>query len=166
MGFLFGSLGSVLSHSTIRIESNCPCLHGLLRISPQVLYVLLGLHHFPWTIECFKLCLLLAKFPVLQLIRWYYHFHRSNLCINQMEAALLQVISEAEVSGLFGKVLESGLLQGILLFACYILWKELKEERKKNDILTDKVITNNITTQEQLKDIIELVKSKNNGSVN
>lgn len=69
-------------------------------------------------------------------------------------------------AGLLGEVMKSGLLQGVLLFGCYTLWRELKAERAKNDILTDKVITNNITTQEQLKDIIELVKSKNHGSVN
>ena len=77
-----------------------------------------------------------------------------------MEATLLQVISELEMSGLFGKILDSGLLQGVLLFGCYTLWNALKDERKKNDQLTEKIITNNITMQEQLKDIIEILKSK------
>jgi len=88
-----------------------------------------------------------------------------------MDASLLFQISvilqiAMDGSGLLGEVMKSGLLQGVLLFACYTLWRELKAERAKNDILTDKVITNNITTQEQLKDIIELVKSKNHGIVN
>lgn len=83
---------------------------------------------------------------------------------------LFQIMSILQVAldeaGLFGKVLESGLLQAILLFGCYTLWRELKSERAKNDILTDKVITNNITMQEQLKDLIDHIKNKAHGSNN
>jgi hypothetical protein len=81
----------------------------------------------------------------------------------QMMTVLQIAIDEA---GLLGEVMKSGLLQGVLLFGCYTLWRELKSERSKNDIMTDKVITNNITMQEQLKDLIELIKSKNHGSIN
>lgn len=81
----------------------------------------------------------------------------------QIMTVLQIAIDEA---GLLGEVMKSGLLQGILLFGCYTLWRELKSERAKNDILTDKVITNNITMQEQLKDLIDLIKSKNHGNVN
>lgn len=88
-----------------------------------------------------------------------------------MDANLLfQIMTVLQIAideaGLLGEVMKSGLLQGILLFGCYTLWRELKSERAKNDILTDKVITNNITMQEQLKDLIDLIKSKNHGNVN
>lgn len=88
-----------------------------------------------------------------------------------MDANLLfQIMTLLQVAfdeaGLLGEVMKSGLLQGVLLFGCYTLWRELKAERGKNDILTDKVITNNITMQEQLKDLIDLIKSKQNGNAN
>lgn len=77
-----------------------------------------------------------------------------------MEANVLQILSDLESSGIFSKVLESGLLQAVLLFGCYTLWNALKKEREKNDQLTEKIITNNITMQEQLKDIVEILKNR------
>lgn len=83
---------------------------------------------------------------------------------------LFQIITILEIAtdeaGLLGEVMKSGLLQGVLLFGCYTLWRELKSERNKNDILTDKVITNNIATQESIKDLIELIKSQKHGNAN
>lgn len=88
-----------------------------------------------------------------------------------MDANLLfQVMTILQIAmdeaGLLGEVMKSGLLQGVLLFGNYTLWRELKAERGKNDILTDKVITNNITMQEQLKDLIDLIKKNTHGNVN
>ena len=88
-----------------------------------------------------------------------------------MDANLLfQVMTILQIAideaGLLGEVMKSGLLQGVLLFGCYTLWRELKSERGKNDALTDKVITNNITMQEQLKDLIDLIKKNTHGNVN
>lgn len=88
-----------------------------------------------------------------------------------MDANLLfQVTTILQIAmdeaGLLGEVMKSGLLQGVLLFGCYTLWRELKSERGKNDVLTDKVITNNITMQEQLKDLIDLIKKNTHGNVN
>lgn len=82
-----------------------------------------------------------------------------------MEKSLLylsQVVSDMplDVSSIILKIFESGGIAGVFGFIAYMLWKELKEERTKNDQLTDKIITNNITMQEQLKDIIELLKNK------
>lgn len=65
-----------------------------------------------------------------------------------------------EMTSLMLKVFDSGISTGILALVSYFLWKELRQERQRNDQLTDKVITNNITMQEQLKDIIELLKNK------
>ncbi len=65
-----------------------------------------------------------------------------------------------ELTSIVLKILDSGLSTGILFVVSYFLWKELKAERDKNDSLTDKIITNNIVMQEQLKDIIELLKNK------
>lgn len=83
---------------------------------------------------------------------------------------LFQIVTILEIAtdeaGLLGEVMKSGLLQGVLLFGCYTLWRELKSERAKNDILTDKVITNNIATQESIKDLIELIKSQKHGNAN
>jgi hypothetical protein len=75
-----------------------------------------------------------------------------------MEKNLLQIITDIDSASLFSKILESGLLQAVLLFGCYTLWNALKKERDKNDQLTEKIITNNITMQEQLKDIVEILK--------
>ena len=76
-----------------------------------------------------------------------------------MYSTLLQVVSEVPVETMVTKIPEMG-IAGFCMLIAYILWKELKAERAKNDQLTDKVITNNITMQEQLKDIIEILKSK------
>jgi hypothetical protein len=74
----------------------------------------------------------------------------------------LQVAPELgmEMTQLILKVFDSGLSTGILVLISWLLYKELKEEKKRNDDLTDKVITNNIMMQEQLKDIIELLKER------
>jgi hypothetical protein len=68
--------------------------------------------------------------------------------------------SAIELTSVILKIFDSGLSTGILFLVSYFLWKELKEERTRNDSLTDKIITNNIVMQEQLKDIIELLKDK------
>lgn len=79
-----------------------------------------------------------------------------------MEEIILIILGDIPTDSvqILMKIFDSGLTTGILGFISYMLWKDLKEERLKNDQLTDKIITNNIVMQEQLKDIIEHLKSK------
>jgi len=41
-------------------------------------------------------------------------------------------------------------------FVIYTLWKAYQKEKDQKDLLADKVITNNIIIQEQMKDLINL----------
>jgi len=41
-------------------------------------------------------------------------------------------------------------------FVIYTLWKAYQKEKEQKDLLADKVITNNIIIQEQMKDLINL----------
>ncbi len=43
-------------------------------------------------------------------------------------------------------------------FVIYTLWKVYQKEKEQKELLADKVITNNIIIQEQMKDMIELQK--------
>jgi hypothetical protein len=43
-------------------------------------------------------------------------------------------------------------------FVIYTLWKVYQKEKDQKEVLADKVITNNILIQEQIKDMIELQK--------
>ena len=43
-------------------------------------------------------------------------------------------------------------------FVIYTLWKVYQKEKDQKEALADKVITNNIIIQEQMKDMIELQK--------
>lgn len=43
-------------------------------------------------------------------------------------------------------------------FVIYTLWKVYQKEKEQKELLADKVITNNILIQEQMKDMIELQK--------
>lgn len=43
-------------------------------------------------------------------------------------------------------------------FVIYTLWKVYQKEKDQKEALADKVITNNILVQEQLKDMIEMQK--------
>jgi hypothetical protein len=43
-------------------------------------------------------------------------------------------------------------------FVIYTLWKSYQKEKDQKEVLADKVITNNIIIQEQMKDMIELQK--------
>jgi hypothetical protein len=45
-----------------------------------------------------------------------------------------------------------------MAFVIYILWKVYQKEKDQKEALADKVITNNIIIQEQMKDMIELQK--------
>ncbi len=46
----------------------------------------------------------------------------------------------------------------LLAFGIYTLWKVYQKEKEQKEALADKVITNNILIQEQIKDMIELQK--------
>ena len=43
-----------------------------------------------------------------------------------------------------------------MAFVIYTLWKAYQREKDQKDLLADKVITNNIIIQEQMKDMITL----------
>ena len=45
-----------------------------------------------------------------------------------------------------------------MAFLVYTLWKAYQKEKDQKEVLADKVITNNIMVQEQMKDMIELQK--------
>jgi hypothetical protein len=45
-----------------------------------------------------------------------------------------------------------------MAFVIYTLWKVYQKEKDQKEALADKVITNNIIIQEQMKDMIELQK--------
>jgi hypothetical protein len=45
-----------------------------------------------------------------------------------------------------------------MAFIVYTLWKSYQKEKDQKEALADKVITNNILIQEQMKDMIELQK--------
>jgi hypothetical protein len=45
-----------------------------------------------------------------------------------------------------------------MAFVIYTLWKVYQKEKDQKEALADKVITNNILVQEQLKDMIEMQK--------
>jgi hypothetical protein len=45
-----------------------------------------------------------------------------------------------------------------MAFLIYTLWKSYQKEKDQKELLADKVITNNIMVQEQMKDMIELQK--------
>jgi hypothetical protein len=45
-----------------------------------------------------------------------------------------------------------------MAFLIYTLWKSYQKEKDQKEVLADKVITNNIMVQEQMKDMIELQK--------
>jgi predicted nucleic-acid-binding protein len=45
-----------------------------------------------------------------------------------------------------------------MAFVIYTLWKVYQKEKEQKEALADKVITNNILVQEQLKDMIEMQK--------
>jgi hypothetical protein len=45
-----------------------------------------------------------------------------------------------------------------MAFLIYTLWKAYQKEKDQKEVLADKVITNNIMVQEQMKDMIELQK--------
>jgi hypothetical protein len=45
-----------------------------------------------------------------------------------------------------------------MAFVIYTLWKAYQKEKDQKEALADKVITNNIIIQEQMKDMIELQK--------
>ena len=45
-----------------------------------------------------------------------------------------------------------------MAFLIYTLWKSYQKEKDQKEALADKVITNNIMVQEQMKDMIELQK--------
>lgn len=46
----------------------------------------------------------------------------------------------------------------MMAFVIYTLWKVYQKEKEEKSILADRVITNNMLIQEQMKDMIELQK--------